>query len=229
MTDTRARRALATVLPLAVALLAACSGSGSAPAVGDLYTKMRATAKAATTAHVSGEMIEGNDKGSIDLAGAVDGSNQKLIIKLAEGSMELLTVDKKTYLKADTAFWEGTGGAEVAKLIGDKYVTGDATKAVAGENQSLTGLLDEMFKDGDLSLLDKLTTTVEKSQLGGQDVYVLKGKADAKSTITVSADGQATLLQIAAEGKGTLNFTEWNSVKPFTAPAADQIADITGL
>jgi hypothetical protein len=227
MTVTRARRALAAVLPLTVALLAACSGSGSGPAVGDLYKKMRETAKAATSAHVKGEMIQDNEKGTIDLAGSTDGSNQKLIVAVAAGSIEFLTVDKKMYMKADASFWEGAGEG-AGSLLADKYITGPATAAASGANKSLTTLLDEMFKDGDLSLLDKLTTTVEKSQLGGQDVYVLKDKADSKSTITVSADGQATLLQIAAEGKGTLNFTEWNSVKPFTAPTADQIAEVPG-
>lgn len=61
--------------------------------------------------------------------------------------------------------------------------------------------------------------------LNGADVYVLRDPGDEKSSITVSADGKATIHRIKAE-EGELTFTEWNAVKPFAAPSADQIAEI---
>ncbi len=229
MSSTTRRRAFAVVLSLSLALLAGCSGggSGSTPTAAELYQQARDTAKAATSAHVTGSMAQGNEKAEIDLAGTRDGKNQKLILKTAGVTIEIMTVDGNVFMKTDTAFWEQNGGAEVAELIGDKYVTGPMASSAVSSDMNLGSLLDDMFAEQSLASTDA-AAKVEKSTLDGADVYVLSDPGDAASTITVSADGKATIHKIKAT-QGELTFTDWNAVTPFAAPSKDQIAEIPGM
>jgi len=205
------------------------TGGGSdtkAPSAKELYARARTTALGAKSAHVKGTVTDSGQTISIDLAGAVDGSNQEMAVDLgAAGTMTILTVAKKTYMKGDTTFWTQSAGAAAATMFKGKWVLASATQAASLGDTNLKSLLSGMFADESISTLDSLTTGVDTGSVGGVDAYLLSDKLDKGNEIAVSADGKAHLLRLRSTGssKGELVFTEWDSVKTFAAPKASEI------
>jgi hypothetical protein len=77
--------------------------------------------------------------------------------------------------------------------------------------------------------VDKLNTRVQTSGVAGVPAYLLTAKLDGDVKIYVSADGKARLLRIEGAKSGTLEFSEWDSVAPTSAPPVDQRAQTPNL
>ena len=95
------------------------------------------------------------------------------------------------------------------------------------DNLKVSTLLDKILAK-DMSTADKLNTKVEEGEIDGVSVYRMTDKVGSNgSKIYVSADGRARLMRIEGPtSQGSLNFTEWDSVMPVSAPPADQVVEL---
>jgi len=193
------------------------------PSMGELYTKVRASALAAKSGHISGTMTQGGDKMSLDLAGAADGSNQKLVVGVGKGKAEILTVGGKHYMSGDKGFWaEQTGDKKAATLMVGKYVPISAADAKDLADLTLGALLKEMFSERELSTLEKLTSTVETRTADGARVWVASDGSGSEIWVDPSSEQLVKIVSAGADG-GALDFDSWDAVKKVAAPPAKQI------
>ena len=240
---TSLRRVATTVAAVAIATSIAACGSSSPsagktgsststpsptkkPGAGAVYKQARQSALAAKSGHVSGTVSEEGSSTSIDLRGAVDGSNQKVTFAApAEGTFTLLTVGGKNWVQGDKKFWTTNADAATATQLTGKYVAVPASQAKDFGDTNLKGLLTEMFSDKSLSALESLATAVTETDVNGIKAYVLQDKGTDDGQVFVTADGKAQLLKIVGpkDDAGTLTFSEWDAVPPFSAPPASQV------
>jgi|BarGraNGADG00312_2_1021985.scaffolds.fasta_scaffold12434_3 hypothetical protein len=251
MSFARHRRTSYLALAAAVALaLSACSsstpatkatGSSSAGATGSsaaaLLDQLRKSSTAAKSVRIKGDISNGSTTSSkavkvqVDIAGDRAGKNSRALINDGTGSIEILTAGGATYIKADKAYWTKNGSPAVAKTAAGKYLKVPAGSAAGMGDLTVGKLLDQIFAN-EISISGKVLTKVEKGDVDGIPAYVLTDRVGGdNSKIYVSADGQARLLRIVGPKSQptTLNFTEWDAVKPVSAPPADQLGHMPGL
>jgi len=207
---------------------AVTSAAKQVPTARVLYDTMRRSVAAAKSVRIKGEINTGGKTQTIDIAGDRDGKNTRALVNDGTGQAELLTVGDSVYIKADTAYWTEHASATAAAVAAGKYVKVPA--GMVGTDALKVGtLLDGAFTDLPLAgLLQK----VEATDLDGTPAYVLADRLNPQAgRIYISADGKARLLRIVSvkASAGTLDFSEWDSVPPKSAPPADQLVKIPGL
>lgn len=243
-----ARRALALTMVLGLALGAgACSTTATSttpattsaapttPAIAapasaiELVGKVKTAAAAAKSATAKATGMNNGKAVSMDMSGTVDGKNATLNMTQDGATVNTRTVDGVVYLKADKAFWDSQGQSAAAAIVGDKWAKLPAAQSEAFSGTSISSVLTQML---DSMTEDKLAATVESVELDGKKVFVVthvKGKDEAQ--MFVAADG--TWLPVKVTGKASenavLTLTEWNSVAAVTAPAADQVLDLSKM
>ena len=212
----------------------AASPKATSSSAAALFDQLRKSGTAAKSVRIKGAITNGSItnkavKVKVDISGDRAGKNMQAMVNDGSGAIEILTVGGQTYLKADTAYWTKNGSAAIAKLAAGKYIKVPAGSAAGIGGLTVGKLLDQIFAK-DISTAGKLNTTVKKTQINGVPAYLMTTKAD-DTKIYVSADGTAHLLRVEGS-KGeqtTLDFTEWNAVKPPSPPPAGQLANIPGL
>ena len=144
------------------------ASSGATPSVKELYAQSRKSALAAKSAHVKGSVADNGQKVTIDIAGTVDGSNQRLVMSIGSlGKITIITSAGKIYFKADKKFWTKNAGSAASKVLGGKWVQMSAAQASDLGDTNISSLLKEMYSDDSLSVLDTLTTKVETGTVAG--------------------------------------------------------------
>lgn len=166
-------------------------------------------------------------------AGTDSPSNTTSMVTSAPSS---LTIDSTTYLKADAAYWTKNGSAALAKIASGKYVKLPAGSVAGLDDFKVGPLMDQLFNDG-TSSADKMSATVETTDVGGVPAYLMTTRNGDGTKIYVTADGRARLLRAVSPkkhvgaldfGAGTLDFSEWDAVATISAPPVDQILQIPG-
>lgn len=206
---------------------------------GELLKGMQTAANAATSVKISGNMTQGGQPMTVEIAGNRDGSNStaKVSMGVDQGTATLITVDGKTYIQGDKLFWDKNAGPGLYEQFSGKYIEMPSESASQMGDISVGSILDAMFKDQKFTAVDGWTTGVERGDLDGQEVYILTDKADANTKVYVSADGKDNLMKIEGtldDSSGTpgsvdMTFSDWNAVAPVTAPPADQVMQIPGM
>lgn len=245
MTSTRTTRVLAATAALATSLLVAgCSGSSSGgastsagggsaassspaakpqPSMGELYTKVRTSSLAAKSGHLVGEITDGGQKLKLDIEGTADGSNQTAKIGIGQGTADILSVGGKYYLSGDLPFWtEQTGDAKAAKALLGKFVEISQSDATEIGDLSLGSLLEQMFEESQLSLLEKLSSTVETRTEGGTEVWVAKDGSGSEIWVDPETEHLVKLV-VGGKQAGQLTFDSWDAAQTFTAPPAAKV------
>jgi hypothetical protein len=203
------------------------------PEASEIFPKTSAAIEKATSAAMVGDLVNGSQKAKLDLSGTIDGSNTRAKVSMGGGNIEVLTVNKVAYMKADKAFFEKAAGAEAAKML-DSVA---ADKWISTKNASQFG----DFKIG--SLLESMGTeelgTKEAGKITDKSLTDLDGVKAFKYTggdtsFWIAAEGEPYLLQVegtgsASEGAGTMTFSQWNTVKPYEAPAKSEVVSVPGL
>jgi hypothetical protein len=196
--------------------------------VGEIFSAARSTAMAAQSGRVVGSVTDEGEKVSIDLAGTVDGANQRLRLTTADGTLTVHTVAGKYYLVADKAYWTKNAGATAAEQLAGKYVLMSQEDASSFGAFTLRALLEEMFSDSELSPLDAVRTDVDPTTVKGEQLYVLTDRRSDTGRVVVTADGKAELRSISVGGAnpGSLVFSQWNAVPPVPAPPAKDVVKL---
>lgn len=203
------------------------------PEAKEIFPKTSAAIEKATSAAMVGDLTNGSQKADLELSGTMDGTNSRAKVSLDGSTIELLTVNKVTYMKADKAFFEKAAGAEAAKMLdsvsGDKWIS---TKNASQFGDFKIGSLLESMGTEELGTKEAAKIT-EKSltDLNGAKAFKYSG---GDTTFWIAAEGEPHLLQIegtgsASDGAGTMTFTEWNAVKPYEAPAKSDVVSVPGL
>ncbi len=205
------------------------AASEATPSVKELYARSRRSALAATSAHIKGTVTDGAEKVAMDIAGTVDGSNQRLVMSIGSlGKITIITTGGKTYLKADKKFWTKNAGAAASSAFSGMWVRMSSAQASELGDTTISSLLKEMYSDDSLSVLDTLTTKVETGTVGGVPAYILTDRIEKAGELDVTADGKALPLRIITTGSdgGTLTFSQWDRVQRFSPPPAGQVITI---
>lgn len=220
------RRVLSALVVTIAIALAGCSGSAT-PAAPDLWKQVQSTLSSAQSGHLVGNLVSEGKSMKIDLAGNRAGTNQKATVTVDGATAEIISVDGKDYIKGDAKFWESQGVPSVTPEMLSKYI---ASPASMGSSFSLGTVLDEIAK-AELNVVDVVNLKVDPGTLDGKSVYVISERVASKDTVKVytSADGKAALLKLEAKDDSgvpiEIVFSEWDSVKPVTAPAPDQVIE----
>jgi len=205
-------------------------GPVSSPA--GLLQQVRKSSAAAKSVRIKGTLANNTDKAAkvqIDIAGDRTGKNTRVSANDGTGSLEILTVGGKRYLKADAAYWTKNGSAAIAMIAAGKYVEVPAGSAAVMGAFTVGRLLDRVFAQ-DIPAVGKLDGRVTNAEVNGAPAYLMTTKIKG-TKIYVSADGQAHLLRVVTpkSQQTTLDFSQWNAVPRTSTPPADQLAKIPGL
>ncbi|MFI7321047.1 hypothetical protein [Streptomyces venezuelae] len=241
---SRARRAafvsaVCAGLVAAATSLTGCS-SGEDPDAGTngvgklsaskIQGKADKAAESASAVRLSGTVVSKSHTYSLDMRLKGEGGTGSVTSK--GRTFQLLRIGEQLFLKADTEFWTGGGGADgksgkadataAAKLDG-KYV-----KVPQGDPayQQLSGFTDkDKLLGGMLTLHGKLTVG-DRGKTGALRSIKITGDEGAGGTLSVSLDGKPYPLRLDRGGHaGTLKLTDWNKDFPLAEPAKDEMVD----
>lgn len=244
------RRTALAAVPLCVALAAGCSASStpsasgadpamstsssaSLPTVKDLFEQARSSALAAKSMRIVGSITQGGSEVSLELSGAVDGSNQQMVAEVPSlGKVTMLVVAGKSYLRLSPELVKSLGQEAALKPYVGKWIVVPQAQAKSMGSTTTKSILDDMFADTEMTALDQVTTQVAKESVDGIPAYVLSdatGKSQAK--VYVTADGKARLLKIVSTGSnaGTMTVSDWDAVAAYPAPSGKDLAVIPGM
>lgn len=152
----------------------------------------------------------------------------RLVVNFGSGAIKILKLNADFYLNANATFWTRLSSAAAAKVAAGRYVKVPPGSAAGMGDFRVGTLLDQVLAE-DISTADKLNTTVQATDVDGVPAYLMTTKLGGNVKIYISADGRARLLRAESTKSGTLDFTEWDSVAPTSAPSADQLVKIPGL
>jgi len=226
--------------PAAAPSSSAAASSSSAPAGGDLASlppkeilaKATAAIDAADTVRLKGGGSSEGDNFEIDMRYGSAGQAYGTVSSSGQ-TIELRRVGQVIYLKADTAFWTATAGAEAAKLLGGKFLKAPLTDPRVAELASFTdkeAFVGEVLEpDGELTMGD----TKEVRGVPAVGLVSKGGTAGDNGTLYVATEGEPYPLQLAPEAgsgeTGYLDFLEYGEPVTVQAPPAADTVDVTKL
>ena len=152
-------------------------------------------------------------------------------VGIGDGTAEILAKDGTHWFKADEAFWRANAGDQadaVLTAVGDKWVLD--TDSNFTQFCDLNAFFDQLFKDDAEA---KPYKTVGTDEVDGQDVVKVE-QADDKGSATgyVLVDGEHYLVKLErTEGDepGHFDFSDFNEEFDVTAPADDEVIDLSTL
>ena len=178
----------------------------------------------------SGEITSDGDTITLDVqassAGDCTGS-----IGLGGGSAEILAKDGTNWFKPDEEFWRANAGDTadaIIEAVGDKWVLD--TDSNFSQFCDLDAFFDNLFKDDEGAGKYKVTGTDE---VDGDDVVKVEQKDDKGTSVGyVLVDGDHYLVKLErTEGDepGHIDFSDFDEEFDVTAPADDEIIDLSTL
>jgi hypothetical protein len=236
---------------IAVALgligLAGCGGSdsgssGGSPAAAkseikglsaeEVLTKVQTAAKAAKSAKVVGDIVQGTDTTKLDILLTAGGGGSGTVEQ--NGSkFELVVIDKDVYVKPDAKTLKTLSGGNTAveQLIGDKYIK---TTTDNPSFSSISGTLSlPSFIDSVLTPEGKLELGPGKDVDGTPTVALTDGDKEGGGNLYVADAGPPYPLLLeppaASSDKGQIAFSDWDKEVALTPPPADQVIDFDEL
>jgi hypothetical protein len=230
-------RAVAALALLGVLVLAGCGGSddkdgGDSDFAKQSGDKIAADAKAdmkdLDAVKFSGEITSSGGTTTLDVqassAGDCTGS-----IGVGGGTAEILAKDGTNWFKPDEAFWRANAGDSadaIMSAVGDKWVLD--TDSNFAQFCDIDAFFDNLFKDEQGAGKYQTTGTDE---IDGQQVIKVEQSDDNGTSVGyVLIDGDHYLLKLErTEGDepGHLEFSDFNEEFDVTAPADDEVIDLS--
>ena len=203
------------------------------PEATEVFPKTAATLDKATSVTLNGNISSGSESAKIMLSGNKEGSNSKATITTKDGTIELLTVEGGSYMKADKKFLAKTAGEEAAGMLatmaGDKWISIKDASQFGDFN--LGSMLDSLGTEKMVSVEAPKVTAKSLEDLHGAKTFKYVGD---ETNFWIAAEGEPYLLKIESTGSttdaaGTMTFSEWNAVAPHKAPADVEVISVPGL
>lgn len=240
-----ARRARRAALPVALCAgltvaLTACgsedpdagtNGMGKLSA-GEIETKARAAAGAASSVRLSGTLVSKGGTYKLNMRLKQDGGTGSVASK--DDRFELLRLGDALYLKADAGFWTHVDGtsdekpgktdAEAAGKLDDKYVKVPKGDPAYDRFRGFTDM--DVLLDTLLGMQGKLSKG-DRTQVGG--VRTIKVTGGEGGILDVALVGKPYPLQFArAGGAGVLTLGDWDKNFTLAAPPKDETVEFGG-
>lgn len=235
-------------------VLAGCGSAGGHTAgiadlpAAEILERTQAVAIAAPSVRVVGDVDDNGNTVSLDMW--FKGNEGVVGTLTARGlTFELLRTGDTAFMRADAATWSGlTGDASAGALLADQFVK----VAISGEAFAdfASFLTWETFISGALQS-DAAMAKGSTSEINGIEAIGLVSKAAspapgdgaapdaaasagslAGSTLWVAANGEPYPVLIErpqGAARSTLAFSEWGSAVDLTAPAEDEVIDLTEI
>lgn len=217
------KRALIVLAGLAV-VIAGCGGSSSNESKKTARQIVQDAADAVKDVkgvHMSGTFVDSGKR--IEVRLDLGQASGKGTLALGDAHADVARVGDVSYIRANSAFWKLFAGSAAAVLLHDRWLSGSTTKPplnAFARFLSIDALLKEAFTGTASNTLKKLGTRTYK----GQRVIAIADPADHE-TLLVAATGRP--YPVAATGRGTIDFSDWDTDVSVTAPKG--ATDITGL
>lgn len=255
ITATRTRRLAGITAFGAISALTLSACGSSVPTIEEVWPDVRENLVNAESVKVSGEITQDGQDMNVDMSGHVDDSSYSGNIAMGEYTIEVLGNADNTYVKANEAFWEANGGAQLLSLIGDKWLEAPAEEM----GFTMSSFYDSFSSEApEASEFEGKEFTAEEVEHNGEQVYKYtgtedesgdpvsyfinkenqlvrmerpestEGSSDAASD-DASGDASASPSASSGAGAGAIDFTEWNAVEPVEMPAEDEVFAIPGM
>jgi hypothetical protein len=215
------------------AALSSCGGGGgfaedSPEAIGEAAEK---DMKALKSVQMSGELTNGGEKVSVDMALTTDGDCAGTL-GIQGGTTEIRSLDGQTWIKPDAAFWEASAGDQaemIQGVVGDKWV-------VLGDGQDFAELcdLDELLDDVGNDEGGDAGENEGTEDVDGTEVVKITGETDEGDPVAVWVkveDPHHILKMEVDQGDepGTITFSDFDEAVTVEAPADDEVIDLDEL
>ena len=188
----------------------------------DALTSARAALRAASSAELSGTVLDAGQPIRLDLTLA--GNNSQGTLTISNNDVQLIKVDQSVFIKGDMDFLKKYAGNNPAVLnqLNGKWLETPTTTDF--DLFTLAGFAD-LLKGGTGSAT--VNPKVTQSTLNGQKVVVVS-QSDG-STLDIANTGPAVPLLLNAKGNdgGQLTFANYNKPVTITAPPASEVLDLS--
>ena len=225
------KRTITALVALLIAFSVAACGSSkslSGESTSTLLKKSRAAVAKEKYVSISGKINESGKATSIDLHYVGDDSYGTIV--LAGATIQLESVDGKTYIKPNDTFWKQQLSAAQAKvvtgLIGGRWIIADTA------NSNFAQLISLSHRD---FLTKDMLTPSSKTKVSKGKVTTVGGEKAIPLTLGESKlyldDSTARPIQVSGSGggsTGTAKFS-YDKVDTPTAPAAKDQVDLAKL
>jgi hypothetical protein len=218
-------------LAVIVAAGLAASGCDSPPAgsktAANLIPQMEAAARAAKSVRIVGLVDEGSQTIDIDMS-----FSRNWVVGTAGSNgatFFLLTLDGKTYIKADAAFLKvAKAPASACAVMCGKYVELPAASATQLTGSiSMQSIVGAIFSKKTMGPVASSGCVFSPATVSGQSVLQC---SQGGYTIDVAAHGTPyPVLFTYPHGKQRIAFTDWNSATAPAAPPANQVLNVNKL
>jgi hypothetical protein len=212
------------VLAVVAVVAGGCGGSSSSESkktAAQIVQDATAAVKDVKGVHMSGTFTTSGKRVALILdLGQQTGRGR---LDVGDAHADVARVGAVSYIRANSAFWKLFAGQGAAVLLHDRWLSGSTTKPplnAFAQFLSIDSLLKEAFTSTSSSTLKKLGTRTYH----GQKVIAISDPANHE-TLFVAAEGKP--YPVAATGKGTIAFSDWD--KDVSVEAPKGATDITGL
>ncbi|MGK5641194.1 hypothetical protein ACSNOK_23195 [Streptomyces sp. URMC 126] len=204
------------------------SGNGVEKLPGkEISDKAKKELQNATSLRFKMSQTEDGERMDIDLALDKQGNCAGTVKTPSTGTIEVLRLGDRVWMKADEKLWMSKGNPQAAELFKGRYVTGPTSEPNLSrmtKGCDLTALQAKVGQDDDdqETVVKGAPTTVD-----GQPVVPISAK---DTTISVATTGRPYPLKIEnTKEQSAVTLTDWNKPVPAKAPPADQTIDVTKL
>jgi hypothetical protein len=228
------RISVAIALTTALTLSACGGGSEAEDYQKTSVDQVRKDAEKAMTGlesvRVVGDMTTQGQTIGVDVALAKDGTCEGTMEIDKAGSIDVLVVDEKGYVKAEQEFWAsqlGPQGSAAAKKIGDKWVA-----ATGGVEQMLSFCSFEGFVSGLAKAEeDSWKEVTGTSEVDGEETVEVKfeGADKTEGIAHVAAAEPHHVLRYDLGDRGNLSFSEFDEPVEPEAPGSGDVVDLSKL
>lgn len=210
----------------------------SGNSAGELYKESSAFARAATSVEVSMEAGEEGAKQTMTYRGSNDSPDYYMAMSdPSKGEVEILAVDGVSYMKASEEYWTSQGGMTTDLLAGlgvvDRWVK--SPEPPQDKPFDVSSIFAE--EGSPLGSLSALASEVKEEDFEGQQAFAIRDRVDKDAAcVYVSAEddhhpvaftGPASVVNPSLTGAAVMRFSNWNNIEPVTAPAAEEVVDLS--
>lgn len=210
------------VLAIAVAAGLATAGCSSARSqtAAKLMPEVQAAALAASSVHMDGAVPEGTRTATFNVSFV--GASVAGTLGVDGRTFEVLVLGGTTYVKVDAAFLtaENAPASVCAKVCGKYVELGPAAASQITGFLSLQALMTGVFSTKNMSAAAGNGCVFAPAKRNGQAVLECRRGA---YTTDVAAQGKPYLVYFSGPHGEYFSFSEWNAVKPPSAPPASQV------
>ena len=193
----------------------------------------KSAALAQKSVHVAGKVLEsGVTMTSLDLS-LVKGVGGYGTVAMGKLSFQIVTTQTETYFKADKSFWETSGGAGAAAMVGDRWVkmpVGQKDFADFASMTDFTKMIGDWLKPSGTITKGATQTIAGQPALGlvdtdGSTLWV----ATTGEPLPVLISSPASASASPQGSSGGFAFSDWNKVADPVAPPTAETLDLSKL